>query len=107
MTGICYVTSVTLPYTAELVPSSEPHTGYVGKMAPVKTMDGVPLWKPPYGRVTAIDLNTGDHRWMTPVGDLADGQLHGVADDFVRNSHGCGPSTEDESSNVPMFGRFG
>jgi hypothetical protein len=42
-----------------------------------------------------------------PVGDLADGQLHGVADDFVRNSHGCGPSTEDESSTVPMFGRFG
>ena len=35
-------------------------------------MNGVPLWKPPYGRVTAIDLNTGDHRWMTPVGDLAD-----------------------------------
>jgi quinoprotein glucose dehydrogenase len=41
-------------------------------MSPVKTMKGVPLWKPPYGRVTAIDLNTGDHRWMTPVGDLAD-----------------------------------
>ena len=33
---------------------------------------GIPLWKPPYGRITAIDLNTGDHRWMTPVGDLAD-----------------------------------
>ena len=26
----------------------------------------------PNGRVTAIDLNTGDHRWMTPVGDLAE-----------------------------------
>ncbi len=25
----------------------------------------------PYGRITAIDLNTGDHRWMTPAGDLA------------------------------------
>ena len=71
-TGIRYVTSVTLPYLAELVPSSVPHTGYIGKMSPVPTMKGVPLWKPPYGRVTAIDLNTGDHRWMTPVGDLAD-----------------------------------
>ena len=71
-TGICYVSSVTLPYTAELVPSSVPHTGYIGKMRPVGTMNGVPLWKPPYGRVTAIDLNTGDHRWMTPVGNLAD-----------------------------------
>jgi len=34
-------------------------------------MQGVPLWKPPYGRITAIDLNTGDHRWMLPMGDLA------------------------------------
>ena len=24
--------------------------------------------KPPYGRVTAIDLNTGEHLWMSPVG---------------------------------------
>lgn len=71
-TGMCYVTSVTLPYLAGLVPSSVPHTGYIGKMTPVPTMDGIPLWKPPYGRVTAIDLNTGDHSWMTPVGDLAD-----------------------------------
>src|SRR5207245_11015567 len=28
-------------------------------------------WKPPYGRITAIDLNTCDIHWMTPVGDLA------------------------------------
>jgi len=71
-TGMCYVSSVTLPYAAELVPSTVPHTGYIGKMRPVPDVDGVPLWKPPYGRVTAIDLNTGDHRWMTPVGNLAD-----------------------------------
>jgi quinoprotein glucose dehydrogenase len=30
--------------------------------------DGLPLFKPPYSRVTAIDMNTGDHRWMTPAG---------------------------------------
>jgi quinoprotein glucose dehydrogenase len=40
-------------------------------MTPVETVQGVPLWKPPYGRITAIDLNTGDHRWMAPLGDLA------------------------------------
>jgi quinoprotein glucose dehydrogenase len=40
-------------------------------MTPVETMQGVPLWKPPYGRITAIDLNTADHRWMIPAGDLA------------------------------------
>jgi quinoprotein glucose dehydrogenase len=29
---------------------------------------GLPLTKPPYGRITAIDLNTGEHAWMKPVG---------------------------------------
>jgi quinoprotein glucose dehydrogenase len=39
---------------------------------PVRTPqmpEGLPLWKPPYSRMTAIDLNTGDHVWMTPTGD--------------------------------------
>ena len=30
---------------------------------------GLPLFKPPYSRVTAIDLNSGDHVWMRPNGD--------------------------------------
>ena len=30
---------------------------------------GLPLVKPPYGRVTAIDLNTGEHAWMVANGD--------------------------------------
>ena len=29
---------------------------------------GLPLLKPPYGRITAIDMNTGDHRWMRANG---------------------------------------
>ncbi len=30
--------------------------------------DNLPILKPPYGRITAIDLNTGDHVWMSSVG---------------------------------------
>ena len=30
--------------------------------------DGVPLFKPPYSRITAINMNTGDHAWMVPAG---------------------------------------
>src|SRR5262249_23876373 len=30
---------------------------------------GLPLVKPPYGRITAINLNTGEHLWMRPVGE--------------------------------------
>ena len=36
---------------------------------PVPGPEGLPLVKPPYKRVTAIDLNTGDHAWMSPHGD--------------------------------------
>ena len=28
---------------------------------------GLPLWKPPYTRMTAIDMNTGEHAWMIPI----------------------------------------
>ncbi len=30
---------------------------------------GLPLFKPPYSRFTAIDLNLGEHAWMQPNGD--------------------------------------
>jgi quinoprotein glucose dehydrogenase len=30
--------------------------------------DGLPLFKPPYSRLTAINMNTGDHAWMVPAG---------------------------------------
>jgi hypothetical protein len=36
----------------------------------------LPLVKPPWGRITAIDLNTGDHAWMIP---------NGSAPDYVKN----------------------
>ena len=36
---------------------------------PCRGPSGLPLFKPPWGRITAIDLNTGDHAWMVPHGD--------------------------------------
>jgi quinoprotein glucose dehydrogenase len=33
---------------------------------------GLPLFQPPWGRITAIDLNTGAHLWMVPNGDTPD-----------------------------------
>jgi len=29
----------------------------------------LPLFKPPYSRMTAIDMNSGEHAWMVPLGD--------------------------------------
>jgi len=33
---------------------------------------GLPLWKPPYSRMTAINLHTGDEAWMKPSGQGSD-----------------------------------
>ena len=35
----------------------------------VEGPQGLPLIKPPYGRITAIDLGTGEHAWQIPFGD--------------------------------------
>ena len=33
-------------------------------------IDGLSIWKGPVGRITAIDLNTGEHLWVIPNGDV-------------------------------------
>ena len=40
--------------------------------ARVPSAQGLPILKPPYNRITAIDMNAGDHRWMVPGGDTPD-----------------------------------
>ena len=38
---------------------------------PNDPLAGIPdLFKGPVGRITAIDLNTGEHLWMVPHGDM-------------------------------------
>lgn len=36
----------------------------------------IPLVKPPYGTLTAIDLNTGAHRWQVTLGDTPEVRNH-------------------------------
>ena len=33
---------------------------------------GLPIFKPPYSRIVAIDMNTGEHLWETPNGNTPD-----------------------------------
>ena len=36
------------------------------------SIEGIPLMKPPYGRITAIDLNKGDIAWQIAHGETPD-----------------------------------
>jgi glucose dehydrogenase len=71
-TGILYVPSVTGTFAADLIPGDPSRTNLRFKNGTrefVTGPRGLPLFKPPYGRITAINLNTGEHVWMKPNGD--------------------------------------
>jgi quinoprotein glucose dehydrogenase len=38
----------------------------------VRGPDDLPLFKPPYSHITAIDMNTGEQLWQIPIGDTPD-----------------------------------
>ncbi len=72
-TGIIYIPSVTGPMVVQLRKGDPEKTNfdYVrgGGINRIRGPEGLPLTKPPYGRITAIDLNTGEHVWMVPHGE--------------------------------------
>ncbi|MBZ5604128.1 MAG: pyrroloquinoline quinone-dependent dehydrogenase [Acidobacteriia bacterium] len=55
-------------------------------------VQGLPLWKPPYGRITAIDLDKGDIAWTV---------AHGETPDNIRNHPAL------KGKDIPRTGRPG
>ncbi|RFM29019.1 outer membrane protein assembly factor BamB family protein [Deminuibacter soli] len=49
-------------------------TGYIKFLA----KDGTPAIRPPWGTLSAINLNTGNIDWQIPLGQTAAGEQHGV-----------------------------
>lgn len=69
-TGTLFVPSMTLAVLMQLVhdPEASDIRYISGRPAPPRVLD-LPVAKPPWGRITAIDLATGEHRWMVANGD--------------------------------------
>ena len=84
-TGIFYVASRMNPSLVKVSPvdaersnlqyrgqAGGPGQGGVGGIpdaASLMTVEGLPLFKPPYFRVSATDMNAGEKLWMSPVGN--------------------------------------
>jgi quinoprotein glucose dehydrogenase len=71
-TALLYVPSITAAFASDLRPGDPDRMNVrytTGLRAYVEGPQGLPLTKPPYGRITAIDMRTGEHRWMAPNGD--------------------------------------
>jgi quinoprotein glucose dehydrogenase len=80
-TGYLYVSSHTACSPIQLVPGDQADLQYEkptgttfaqyangpGAGAP-RLPSNIPIYKPPYSRITAIDMNTGEHAWMIPTG---------------------------------------
>ena len=101
-TGIMYVQSATQPSLAGLVQPDPNRSRFKymrgGDWGLPPRASGLPLTKPPYGRITAIDLNKGEILWQVPHGegpknhpklkDLNLGDLGAPSNTMLSNS-GC------------------
>ena len=54
--------------------------GVEGGPRPTESINGLPIWKGPQGRISAVDLNTGEYLWVIPNGDAPQEQQ-----DAIRN----------------------
>jgi len=70
--GRLFVPSMTSPTIVQLVkpdPAASNFQFRRGGQMLTPTIDGLPLTKPPYSRVTALDLSAGTLAWASPVGE--------------------------------------
>ena len=77
-TGLLYVRSIEWPFVFKL-DKPEPGTAdadYDIAGAPPLEIEGIPIHKPPYATLTAIDLNRGEHDWQIPFGDMPSLRSH-------------------------------
>tara|TARA_B100001123_G_scaffold182108_1_gene208411 strand:- start:1073 stop:3175 length:2103 start_codon:yes stop_codon:yes gene_type:complete len=98
LSGVMFVTSGSGCFRLQVLPGSESpldereqsgvtHSAWSAVATSVRgrtiedaTIDGLPIWKGPVGRITAIDMNTGEHLWVIPNGDASQDQQ-----DAIRN----------------------
>lgn len=82
-TGLLYVNSNNVPNIITLLDAKADPAGRhgpFGHLGYVRFLDaeGYPAIKPPWGQLTAIDLNTGEFAWQVPLGEHPELTARGV-----------------------------
>ena len=74
-TGVYYAVSHTMPTVWSVAPTADDEATLAwaapqgDERVPTPRPHGLPVTKPPYGRITALDLNRGELLWMAANGD--------------------------------------
>ena len=68
-TGILYVPSRTSPSIARPTRPGERRRSIPLRVGADTTVEGIPLFKPPWARLTAFDMNRGEILWISPLGN--------------------------------------
>ncbi len=71
-TNILYIPSITAPFVADVLEGNPDRTNLSfvkGTRLWIGGPRGLPLFKPPYGRITAIDMNRAEIVWQVPNGN--------------------------------------
>ena len=113
--GVIFINSQSACSTIHLAPASDSpldgpaqtgttHSDYsraIDVEAPprTETLDGLSIWRGPVGRITAIDMNTGEHLWVIPHGDAPREQQ-----ELIRN-HPLLQGIEDVPTNPGRLGQ--
>ena len=85
--GFLFVNTNNTPYLSavkEHAPGDYRLTGY----GYFNDAEGYPAIKPPWGQLTAIDLNTGDFAWRVTIGEVAEMTKRGVPQTGTENFGG-------------------
>ncbi len=106
-TGILYVKATNWPFVFRV---HEPEAGsadadYTGAgFTTVTIEDGIPVHKPPYSTLTAINLNEGDHEWQIPLGDMPSLRKHPALAGVDFPPTGIGPPQHGQSGPLVTAG---
>jgi quinoprotein glucose dehydrogenase len=95
--AMMYVPTQNKPMVAALTPADPKLTDFDYVRAATTVVPGprgLPITKPPWSRITATDMNTGEHRWSKAIGP---------ASDFVKNN----PALRGLVLDFANMGQFG